>query len=150
MKNFTAIHNELFERSQLSIPARLLHCILLKYCGQDDHCYPSQKTLAENLGLCGSRHVRTLLNELINAGLVTKKRSGFNKSNTYKVAKDFVLDRNGNSSHLGSKFPLHQGSTVPPKNTYRKAGVKKGIQLLRKRVMGFRLSPKTEDQSRPA
>lgn len=146
MKNFTAIHNEIFEASQLSIPARLLHCILLKYCGQNEWCYPSQNTLAEDLGLRGPRHIRTLINELIKAGLVIKKRTGFNQSNSYKVAKEFLIDRKHDSLHLGSSFPLDQGIKIPPKNTYRKAGVKKGMKLLRNCMKELGLKTKSENQ----
>jgi len=149
MKNFTLIHNEILEASQLSIQARLLHCILLKYCGQDEWCYPSQKTLAEQLSYRDPRHVRTILNELIQAGIIIKQRRGFNKTNTYKVAKEFIVDRNHSSPHLGSKFPLNQGMTAPPKNTYRKATDKKWKQLLRKRIEGLRLKTKSDNQSRP-
>jgi len=120
MKNFTIIPNELLSKSQLSLKARHLLCVLLKYCGNDEHCYPSQETLGVNLN-CSARHIRNLLKELKDSKLIHKTRSGFNKSNTYQVAKSFITNRNSGSTHIGSKFPLHQGSSVPANITYRKA-----------------------------
>lgn len=121
MKNFTIIPNEVLGPSQLSIPARFLLLILLKHCGKDDYCYPSQRTLAESLN-CSSRHVRNLLKELSEAKLIHPTRSGFNRPNTYKVTKYFTVtkDRNSASYQLGSQIPLHQGTALPPKNTYTK------------------------------
>lgn len=129
MKNFTIIRNELFGPSQLSIGARYLHCLLLKYCGKDDYCYPSQITLAKDMDI-SDRQIRNLLKELIQYGLVFKERRGWNRSNTYKVAKAFILDRTKDSFHLGSLFPLHQGDEVPPKSTYLKAKGKRSIKSL--------------------
>ena len=136
MKDFTLIKNDIFQESQLSIPARYLLCVLTKYCGQKGYCFPSQSTLGKTLG-CSDRHIRDLLNELGAAGLVYKTRRGYNRSNTYKVAKEFVVknDRNAGSYQLGSMFPLHQGSPIPPKSTYLEIKDKsssKGLERLRK------------------
>lgn len=139
-KNFTIIPNELLENSQISLQARHLYCVLLRYAGQDEWCFPSQQTLASNLGYC-TRHIRNLLNDLIEAGLLVKKRRGFNRSNNYKVTKSFTLDRNSSSPQLRSEFPLHNENTVPPKNTYLKGKGKKsikGMQNLRNTVNQIR------------
>lgn len=119
--------------SQLSIPARYLYCVLLRYCGKNEWCYPSQKTLGIDLG-CSARHVRDLIKELEKQGLIFKKRKGYNRANNYKVAKSLTSDRksgslsigNSNSSlvkqssspQLGSTFPIHEGTIVPPNSTY--------------------------------
>lgn len=145
MKNFTIIPNELFEKSQLSVPARMLLCTLLKYCGQKDMCYPSQQTLSENL-LCTPRHIRNLLDELLQAKLITKQRTGFNKSNTYTVTKQFKIVGNYSSPHLRSKFPLNPGTTIPPKNTYIKTKGKIYTSLLRKRAKELGLHSKAVEQ----
>ncbi len=103
-------------------------CVLTKYAGQDERCYPSQRTLAKDLG-CTDRYVRKLLCELLEAQLITKKRTGFNKSNTYTISKDFVKDhRNNSSPQIGSAYPLHSGNSVPPKNTYRKGKSKRSFE----------------------
>lgn len=152
MKNFTIIPNEILEESQLSIPSRYLLCVLLRYCGKDEFCYPSQETLGKTLGYT-ARYIRILLNELEKAKLIHRKRTGFNKSNTYRVTKDFdrnysshnptIKNRNNNSPQLGSKFPLHQGNSIPPKITYRKEKRKnmdkKGFESLKETLKRNRL-----------
>jgi len=128
MKNYTKIPNEIFAESQLSIRARFLYCTLLKYCGKNDSCFPGQATLAKVMGF-SDRYVRRIIDELIRAKLVVVKRSGFNKSNTYKVSKDLYrnngsgpsgTERNYRSSHIGSAVPLHAGADIPTKSTYIK------------------------------
>jgi len=129
MKGYTKIPNQIFTASQLSINARFLYCILLKYCGKDDYCYPSQKTLAIDIVL-SERHVRNILKELIIAGLIVSIRRGWNRSNTYKVSKFLKTERYGGSCLIGSQIPLHQGKRLPPKSTYIKAKGKTSIKGL--------------------
>lgn len=148
MKNFTVIPNELLGPTQLPVSSKYLLCVLLKYCGQDDYCFPSQTTLANDLGHT-DRQIRNLLNNLETEGLIHSTRKGFNKPNTYKVAKSFILsppDRKSVSYQLGSKFPLNQGSGFPPKSTYLKAKDKrnlKRIEQLRKQIYAMGLKKKS-------
>lgn len=117
MKNFTVIPNQVFEQSQLSVQSRYLYCVLLKYCGKNDWCWPSQLTLGEILGY-STKHIRTLLKELIRTELISKSRRGWNRSNTYYVVKLLDTDRIPGSPHLGSEVPIYNETTVPPKSTY--------------------------------
>lgn len=133
MKNFTVIPNEILEKSQLSVPARYLLCVLLKYCGQNEWCYPSQETLGKQLGYT-ARYVRDLLNELQLNKLIKRKRTGFNKPNTYKVAKIFETERKQDGNHLGSKIPLNEGTELPPNSTYVKAKEKKSLEIMREKL----------------
>lgn len=119
----------MLDESQLSIPSRYLYCVLLRYCGKNDSCYPSQLTLGKKLGMT-DRHIRELLAELENNGLITRHRSGFNKANTYYVAKDLRSDRNQSSVHVGNMFPLHQGTEIPANSTYIKGKGNKGMERL--------------------
>jgi len=135
MKGYTKIPNNMLIESQLTVSARYLYCVLLRYCGKDEWCYPSQKTLAKDLG-CSDRHIRDLIKELETQCLVYKKRKGYNRANNYKVAKSLTSDRKfsstpvrnnnsalveqSNSVQLGSTFPIHEGITVPPNSTYLK------------------------------
>lgn len=137
MRSYTKIPNEILGPSHLTIEARYLYCLLLKYCGRDERCFPSQDTLAKDTGFT-SRHIRNLLNHLILAGIVVKKRSGWNRANTYTVSKLLKIDRNGISYHLGSMFPLQQGNELPPKSTYLKGKGKrssKGLESLREALI---------------
>jgi len=107
--------------------------MLLKYCGNDDRCFPSQITLGKKLGF-DPRYVRKLLLELKTAGIIVSKRLGYNQSNTYEVSKSLQIDRNNNSYHLGSLIPLNAGTIVPTKSTYIKGKGKrsvKGLEQLR-------------------
>lgn len=140
MKNYTKIPNEIFEDSQLSSRARFLFCVLLKFCGKNDSCFPGQKKLAKILG-CSDRYIRTIINELASAKLINIKRVGFNKSNTYKVSKDLYRnnssdmlnqkDGNNFSSHLGSAVPLSIGISIPDNSTYIKEKDKNNEKSLR-------------------
>lgn len=133
LMGFTIIQNELLDESQLTISARYLLMVLIRFSGQDESCYPSQAKLAKILNI-SARQIRNLLSELIRAGLISKKRSGYNQSNTYTVAKQYrkltstqLTDgKKLSSSQLGSAYPLHNGSEVPTINTYRKETSKKG------------------------
>jgi len=133
MKNYTLIHNEIFEESQLSVPAKHLYCVLLKHCGQKDWCYPNQKTLGKCLGK-SEKPIRRYLKELELAGIIFKKRKGFNRPNTYKVSKDLLIeeDESKMTHHIGSKFPLNIGQELPPNNTYikvkEKTSFKRGME----------------------
>ena len=136
MKNYTKIPNQLLEASQLSIPARLLYCILLKYSGSKDNCFPSQKTLGTDIGL-SDRHVRSLLIELKDCGLIKPTRRGWNRSNTYEVTKSLNVDRKSGSPLIGNMFPFQQGSELPSNSTYLTGKAnksKKGFEQLRENM----------------
>ncbi|HNP89616.1 MAG: hypothetical protein BWY24_00166 [Microgenomates group bacterium ADurb.Bin219] len=148
MKDYTLIKNPILRASQLTINARYLLCVLLRYCGKKEYCYPSLKTLGADLGL-SPRQVSVYIDELIDNGLVTKTRTGFDRSNTYKVAKSFIveneevvaaykksasnMDEKSDSAHIRSAFPLHSGSELPPNNTY----------LIVKDNNSYKVNPKT-------
>jgi len=126
----------MLENSQLSLPARYLYCVLLKYCRQNDTCFPGQERLANILGRT-ERHVRTLLNELEKSELIYWTRTGFNRPNTYTLAKS--LERKPISAHLGSVFPLHRGNDVPNKNTYPRIKANKGNEIVRNKLISLGL-----------
>ncbi len=145
------IPNVLLSECQLSIPARLLLCVLFKYSFQKDYCWPSQETLGKDLGRT-PRHVRNLLKELERAGLIDPERLGWNRTNTYKLSKNLQSTRvpsenDGNatsqqkqtSSHLGTVIPLHQGNPLPSKNTYgsikENNGSRKGLESMRQMMI---------------
>ena len=144
MKGYTKIPNDMLNPSQLSIEARYLYCVLLRYCGKDEWCYPSQKKIGDDLGIT-ERHIRNLLNELNSAGLMEKKRRGWNRSNTYHITKYLKTERNGISYHLGNLVPFHNGNSVPANSTYLKGKDKrsiKGLELLRNTLISKRIYKK--------
>lgn len=58
----------------LSPSAKLLWARLAQYAGENGKCYPSQVTLAEELGIT-DRHIRKLLTELEDKGFVVGERT---------------------------------------------------------------------------
>lgn len=145
MNGFTLIPNELFEESHLSIPARFLFLLLLKFAFQKNSCFPSQEMLAQKMGM-SVRHIRNLLNELEASKLISRKRSGFNKVNVYSLSRDYGnytsslygKNENSNSSQMGTVAPFNKGTTFPNKNKQIKEKDKKGsmegLEILRQKV----------------
>lgn len=167
MRNFTIIPNQIFEQSQLSVPARYLYCVLLKYCGKDEWCFPGQITLGEILDY-SPKHIRTLLKELIEIRLISKKRRGWNRSNNYHVVKLLDTDRipssypdrkptsvmiqTSSSPQSGSVVPIHNEPAVPPKSTYLKAKGKssvKGREMVRRKLEELGLKKPTSVVIKP-
>ena len=83
---FTAIPNRILQNGELSLGARMTYAMLLKYAWQDDFCFPAQERIANDLGVT-ARSVRTFLNELRETNLITWKRKGLNRPNTYYILK---------------------------------------------------------------
>jgi hypothetical protein len=81
---FTAIPNRVLQNTELSLGARMTYAMLLKYAWQDNFCFPAQESLAHDLGVT-DRSVRTWLNELKAAGLITWKQQGLNRPNIYVI-----------------------------------------------------------------
>ncbi|MFL6352274.1 MAG: helix-turn-helix domain-containing protein [Bryobacteraceae bacterium] len=89
----------------ISSSAKLLYARLTRYAGKDGKCYPSQPSLANELGV-SERHVRNLLDELISDQLLKRFRRGFHKSNEYKFLRHPILEaclRGDDWKNLSSK-----------------------------------------------
>lgn len=127
-RNYTKVPNEIFDENQLSTPAKLLYIALLRYCGNKDYCYPSQKLLSIYMGVT-TRQTRNYLDELYKAGIVFKRRTGFNKPNTYKVSNclNTYTDKKTMSPQIGTKFPLHTDQQFPTNRTYLKLTEKMSV-----------------------
>ena len=94
---------------------------LLLYAGASGEAFPSQQTLANDLG-CSTRQIRYSLDMLCATSLVERKRRGFAKSNAYFFNEELYFhngrgNRNTSSSHLGNKVPDNSGTPVPPNVT---------------------------------
>ena len=153
MKGYTKIPNDMLNVSQLSIPARYLYCVLTRHCGKSEWCFPGQITLGKELGI-SSRHVRNLVKELENIGLLTKQRTGYNKSNTYRLAKTLnsskkpssSMDKKPNTPQISSVFPLHEGTLIPPNSTYliekdNNTALREGLEKLKKDMIAKGVYP---------
>lgn len=118
MRGYTKIPNELLDESDLSIQERYLYCVMLRHCGNKDTCFPSHLRLGKILGV-SDRYIRFLISSLEKkSDILSHKRSGWNRANTYTLSKDLTLKRNQSSYHLGSMFPIHKGNSIPTNNTY--------------------------------
>lgn len=127
MKNFTIIPNELLNSSQLTIMERYLYCVLLKLCGNKDYCFPSQKTIATTMGK-SPRYVWTLLDKLEKKGFIKRTRRGWNRSNTYEVAKKLLTNSHHSANQISNMFPFHHSNVVPANNTYVNKQAKRSVK----------------------
>lgn len=81
---FTQVPNVILKSTKLSVGAKLAYAMLLSYAWQNDHCFPGQDTLAEDMGV-SKRSVVSFIKELDRTGYVTVKRQGLNRPNLYTL-----------------------------------------------------------------
>lgn len=98
--NFTIVSNDIIT-SNISNGAYRLYTLLQSYCyGDKCNCYPSQKTLANNL----SRSIRTIqryIKELKDNGYIDIKHRG-SISNVYNLLRK-VIQQKANKAVEGAK-----------------------------------------------
>jgi hypothetical protein len=97
------VPNALMKYPHLSPSAKLLWARLAQYAGENGHCYPSQMTLAEELGIT-DRHVRTLIKELEAGGFIEAERT----------PKDKLMGRNARYFFLW--HPIFEEEKVAPES----------------------------------
>ena len=81
---WTGVPNFILESKKLSVGAKLVYAMLLKYAREEDECFPGQERLAVDMG-CARRSVIRYIAELEKTGLLDVKRLGQGKSNRYTV-----------------------------------------------------------------
>jgi hypothetical protein len=81
---FTQVPNFVLTKPDISVGAKLVYAMLLKYAWYDDGCYPGQAKLAEDMG-AGERSIRTYLKDLEAAGLLEITQRGLGKTNLYRL-----------------------------------------------------------------
>lgn len=82
---FIQVYNSVIFSPKLSAKARILYAALVNHAIKTDVVWPSQETLAKLVG-CSARHVRTLMKELIEEGLVKILKRGY-----WKRATEYLL-----------------------------------------------------------
>lgn len=87
------IPNWLLRRTEISASAKLCYARLCQYAGRRGVCFPSQESLADEIGT-NSRQIRRLLDELIKYNLITTERMGKKKNNLYKFLYHLWMDEN--------------------------------------------------------
>lgn len=83
-RGWTGVPNFILESKDISVGAKLIYAMLLKYAREMDECFPGQDRLAKDIGN-GERSVRRWLKELQQVGLVTIKQRGQGRPNLYTV-----------------------------------------------------------------
>lgn len=83
-KGFTQVPNFLLKSKKLSSGDKLAFAMLLSYAWQNDHCFPGQKRLGDDMGL-HETNVRRHLKSLQAHGLLTIVRRGQGKTNIYEL-----------------------------------------------------------------
>lgn len=78
-----AFDHVMCDKSQ-SLLGRLLYCRLARFIDNGKDAFPSNVWLAEEFG-SNERQIRTELSRLVDAGLISKKQRGLNKTNIYTV-----------------------------------------------------------------
>ena len=76
------VPNWLLRRTEISQGAKLAYARLAQYAGKDGECFPRQRTLAAELGVC-ERTAHRYLHELIKFNLIESDRPGLGASNSY-------------------------------------------------------------------
>ena len=83
-RGWTGVPNFIIESKEISVGAKLIYAMLLKYARELDECFPGQERLAKDMGN-GERSVRRWLRELAKAGLINIKQRGQGRPNLYTV-----------------------------------------------------------------
>jgi hypothetical protein len=83
-QGFTQVPNFILTNDKLSVGAKLVYAMLLKYAWYDDGCFPGQAKLARDMG-AGERSVRTYLKELESAEMLEINQRGLGKTNLYRL-----------------------------------------------------------------
>ena len=83
-RGWTGVPNFILESKEISVGAKLIYAMLLKYAREMDECFPGQARLAKDIG-ASERSVRTWLKELEKMSLVSIKQRGQGRPNLYTV-----------------------------------------------------------------
>lgn len=108
---------------KLSAGAKLLWARLAQHEGKDGGCWPSQETLAEELGGTTDREIRKRLTELERVGLIEIEQRGLNRSNLYH----FLWHRRMEEAALHPDSPIRNERSGSARN--ERSG--KEVQVLR-------------------
>jgi biotin operon repressor len=81
---FTQLPNFVLKSGTLSLGAKVTYAMFLHYAWHNDHCFPGQDRLGEDMGMSKSR-VNEFVKELERAGLIDIHRRGQGKTNIYKI-----------------------------------------------------------------
>ena len=81
---WTGVPNFILDSRQVSIGAKMVYAMLLKYAREQDECFPGQDRLAADLGTT-RQSVNTYIAQLRKNKFISVKRKGQGKTNVYTV-----------------------------------------------------------------
>jgi ribosomal protein L37AE/L43A len=120
---FGIVHRSVLTSKTLSRGAKLLYSLLCSYANQDGECFPSQVTMAEDLGATDTS-IQTWIDELTDAWMVEKRLEGMPAHNVYTVL--YPTRESQLPSVVGNKIPtvvpVKLPSVVGRKNTNEEGG----------------------------
>ena len=93
--------------------AKIMYAILCDYAADNDHCWPSQATLAKRLS-CSISSVKNYLAELVGEKLISVRREQYRSSVYYLLCPEELIKKQG------TKFVRKQSEPAPhePKSGY--------------------------------
>ncbi len=151
---FSPFPDYMFRNKNLSWAAKCCYCRLIHYTrlGTDGRCYPSQKTLSEDMNL-STRQIYSLIQELVNEGfLAIKKATGRDvydhKHDEYLFVNhpdclDVFTDQNFSSSQDKNTYP---GPDRAMSSAYKEDNKKEDIKSFSKEKES--VSKETQDQDK--
>jgi DNA-binding Lrp family transcriptional regulator len=96
------IPNWLLRRNEISPGGKLCYARLAQFAGKDGECFPSQATLAAEIG-AGERQVRRYISELEKQGLIDTIQVGLNHQNRYRFLWHRWMEEGGVKKLSGKK-----------------------------------------------
>ena len=81
---FTQVPNFILEDPKLSLGAKVVYAMFLRYAWHNDQCFPGQNTLSEAIGMSRSR-VTQYVSELEKTGMISIQRRGQGRTNLYTI-----------------------------------------------------------------
>lgn len=81
---FTQVPNFILEDPTLSLGAKVVYAMFLRYAWHDDQCFPGQETVSEALGM-SRPSVTKYVCELQKAGMISIQRRGQGRTNLYTI-----------------------------------------------------------------
>jgi transcription initiation factor IIE alpha subunit len=83
-RGWTGVPNFILESNKISVGAKLVYAMLLKYAREMDDCFPGQERLSKDMG-SGKRSVVRYIAELESVGLISITRRGQGRPNLYTI-----------------------------------------------------------------
>jgi biotin operon repressor len=83
-KGFTQVPNAILRSKKISPGAKLAYAALISYAWNNDHCFPGQETLGNDIGVT-RQTANEYIKELRTKGFVKVTRRGQGRSNIYEL-----------------------------------------------------------------